>query len=684
MSFVICHWLPYPSAPLLLRSLTMPRQVPYTPLLLLLLALALRVYGLGDVPPGLTHDEANHGWEALSVLDGRWLYYFPVGYGREPLYGYLLAGAMTLFGRSIFALRYVSGLAAVLAIALSYGWAKKWLGRDEALLGAGLTAVSFWSLAIGRQLLRSSLIPLLMMAAVWLFWQMLRPVFNAKVQRREERKKWGVVIGLGVVIALLLHTYIAARVAWVLFPLFLLYLILYRWLFAPNLRLTANSLQFLLSLALGGLLSAPLFIHLAQNPHLETRVEMLSGTLDEIKAGNFEPLLRHVREGVLALFWPGAGDAFLAYNIPGRPVLEAVTAVAFLLGFGLCLTRWRNPVYPFLLLWLLIGLAPSLITGATANTTRNIVALPALYLVAAVGLAAIQRGVAPLGRYAAPAVGVMVLGWAGISSGYDYFVVWGNLPEVRAAYQTSIIAAVQTVNERVPAEEAAVLSSVWPGPAHDPSISQLVVDERTRPLRWVDGRLGLVFPLGQATTLVAPASAPLHSYFQREWATAAQPIPLRPNDLDPTLTIWQIAPPELCMAAPRANFNYGLELLDSFWLAESTPPGGVAELLTLWRVLDPGRVGPIVTPVFTTEASLFTHILRPDGSILAQADGLDAPSWDWQAGDIIAQVHQIYIPPDTPPATYPVLVGVYTPTTEERLPLVGGGDTAAVRPLLVE
>lgn len=662
----------------------MPRQAPYTALLLLLLAFALRVYGLGDVPPGLTHDEANHGWEALSVLDGRWLYYFPVGYGREPLYGYLLAGAIALFGRSIFALRYVSSLAAVLAIALSYGWAKKWLGRNEALLGAGLMAVSFWSLAIGRQLLRSSLIPLLMMAAVWLFWQILTLTFNAKAHKGERLKKFRLGIGFGVVIALLLHTYIAARVAWVLFPLFLIYLILYRWHFAPSLRLTANSLQLLFCLALGGFLSAPLFIHLAQNPQLETRVEMLSGTLDEIKAGNFEPLLRHVCEGVLALFWPGAGDAFLAYNIPGRPVLEAVTAVAFLLGLLLCLYRWRQSVYPFLLLWLLIGLAPSLITGATANTTRNIVALPALYLVAAVGLASIQRRIAPLSRYAAPSVGVMALGWAGISSGYDYFVVWGNLPEVRAAYQTSIIAAVQVVNERVPAGQAAVLSSVWPGPAHDPSIGQVVVDERTRPLRWVDGRFGLVFPLGQATTVVTPASAPLHSYFQREWATAAQAIPLRPSDLDPTLTVWHIAPPELDTAAPRANFNDGLELVDAFWLAESTPPSGVAELLTLWRVLDPGRVGSIVTPVFTTEASLFTHILRPDGSILAQADGLDAPSWAWQAGDLIAQVHQIYIPPDTPPATYAVLVGVYTPATQERLPLAGGGDTVGVRPLLVE
>ncbi len=39
-------------------------------ILILLLALALRAYRLTEIPPGLTHDEANHGREAIEILDG--------------------------------------------------------------------------------------------------------------------------------------------------------------------------------------------------------------------------------------------------------------------------------------------------------------------------------------------------------------------------------------------------------------------------------------------------------------------------------------------------------------------------------------------------------------------------------------------------------------------------------------
>lgn len=39
-------------------------------LLIFFIALAFRSYRLTAVPPGLTHDEANHGREALGVLDG--------------------------------------------------------------------------------------------------------------------------------------------------------------------------------------------------------------------------------------------------------------------------------------------------------------------------------------------------------------------------------------------------------------------------------------------------------------------------------------------------------------------------------------------------------------------------------------------------------------------------------------
>ena len=52
--------------------------------LILLLAFALRTYRLTEIPPGLTHDEANHGVEAMGVLDGEFRFYFPRNYGSEP------------------------------------------------------------------------------------------------------------------------------------------------------------------------------------------------------------------------------------------------------------------------------------------------------------------------------------------------------------------------------------------------------------------------------------------------------------------------------------------------------------------------------------------------------------------------------------------------------------------------
>ena len=59
--------------------------------LILCLALALRLWRLDSVPPGLTHDEASNGHDAAAVLRGVRPIYFTVGYGHEPLYPYSVA-----------------------------------------------------------------------------------------------------------------------------------------------------------------------------------------------------------------------------------------------------------------------------------------------------------------------------------------------------------------------------------------------------------------------------------------------------------------------------------------------------------------------------------------------------------------------------------------------------------------
>ena len=123
------------------------RRVVYLLLLaILLLASFFRFWRLGNFPPGLYHDEAYNGLDALSLVNGEvfpqfyegWELYaadahaarppqetnFPVffegNYGREPLHVYLMALSISLFGATPFAVRAVPAAAGVLAVLTTF------------------------------------------------------------------------------------------------------------------------------------------------------------------------------------------------------------------------------------------------------------------------------------------------------------------------------------------------------------------------------------------------------------------------------------------------------------------------------------------------------------------------------------------------------------------------------------
>ena len=79
---------------------------------------------------------------------------------------------------------------------------------------------------------------------------------------------------------------------------------------------------------------------------------------------------------------------------------------------------------------------------------------------------------------------------------------------------------------------------------------------------------------------------------------------------------------------------------------------------------------------------MFTHVLDGAGGNLTQSDRLDAPSWAWRTGDVIVQIHPVVVP-ETAAGEYAAVVGIYDRTSEARLPVVGGGDTAVVPPLVI-
>jgi hypothetical protein len=663
--------------------------------LILLTAAFLRVYRLDVIPPGFTHDEAGHGHDAIAILGGAHPIYETVGYGREPLYDYLLAGLMALFGPTGDVLRFSPVPLGLITLLVTFAWARLAFDRPTALAATALQAISFWSLSVSRQALRSGLLPALFAAVVYCLW---RAVCwgEAKQGGSVAVKGLGLVVphpyGWLVLVALLigamLYTYLPARVLWVVFPVFLVYLAL-----AHRTTFRRVWLPVSITVLLGLLMAAPLFAYLRAHPGAEQRLEMLDEPLQALRVGDVSVILNRAWSCVAGFFIPGRGDGFLAYNIPGRPTFDSLTGWLFLAGAGLCLARWREPACAFALIWLVVGISPSLITGATASFTRSIAALPVAFLFPALTVVAGARWAAVhWGRRAAWIVGLAFLALVavtGVASARDYFVVWGESPDVRAAYMRPLV-EIASYLDRASEGGSVGISTYLPHAPHDPYVLGMELRRDTLSLRWFDGRCALVLPPEPAGRLIAPANVPLAPYFaDLPGLHLRERVLMREDDLDPFFVVYDWEPQTMLAALQErargellADFDGALQLVGYDLRTPQVAPGGTVELITLWRVTDPRPLRPRNLSNAEEDLVLFTHALDGAGTIVGQEDRLDAPAWDWQVGDTVAQIHRFALSPDLPAGPVALEVGVYRRADLARLPVLVDGGVAGDRVLL--
>ncbi len=662
-------------------------------------AAALRLWQLDDVPPGLTHDEAAHGQDAIAIVDGARPIYQTVGYGREPLYDYVLAGGLLIGDPSRVTLRVCSVALGLTALLATYGWVRIAFDAPTALLAVAFQAASFWSLSTSRQILRSSLLPALLTGAVFFFWSAIPFGDSEHCDNDDSRVRFWALGLFALLIGAALYTYLPARGTWVMFPFFLIYLRLahrplFRRVWAPV----------LVAVLAGLLIAAPLFAYLWAHPGAEQRLTMVDAPLQAFAAGNVPAILAQAWSEIAGLFIPGWGDGFLAYNIPGRPTLAPWTGVLLLAGLALCAARWRRPQCAFALLWLLVGLSPSLLTGAVASSTRSIAALPVIFLFPAIAVVFSYRWAARRwGCRAARAVvaGAVVLVIAtGAVAVRDYFGRWAQSPDVRAAYQKTVVAVAEYLDAQ-PSGGTVVLSTVYPGAPHDPYVFRLGLARQDISARWIDARRALLVPPDPVAVLVVPSSTPIDPYFiSLPGLRHREEVWLRTTDLDPSFDVfdWQ---PRDSLAELRArshdtpldlelpvDFGGALHLRRLDLTTSRISPGEVVEIVTVWEVLDPGALRDPTSGDGLVELVLFTHALDAAGDIVAQEDRLDAPAWSWRAGDVVVQIHRFVLPDDYGSDRILLEVGAYRPHDLSRLPvLVGGevvGDRVLVGPIEVE
>ena len=174
---------------------------------LFILALSLRVYQLGIIPPSPDWDEAALGYNAYLILKtGRDEYgkLLPIVFRsfddyKTPVYIYLTVPSIAVFGLNTFAVRFPSAMLGTLTVVITYLLAKRLFKNNKlAFLSALLLAVSPWHLQLSRVAFETNIALFFNVTGAWLFLEGLsRP------------KLWTLSL---VFFALAPYTYHSARV----------------------------------------------------------------------------------------------------------------------------------------------------------------------------------------------------------------------------------------------------------------------------------------------------------------------------------------------------------------------------------------------------------------------------------------------------------------------------------------
>jgi len=648
---------------------------------ILLAGTLLRFHDPTTVPPGPSHDELRMMQLGELIVDGQRPLHWKISYSAEPLYMYLIAVAMRIWGFTPFAARLVSRVAGVLLIALSHRLLKVLFGRRVALLTSAVLAVTWWPLFFSRVALRGLTLPVLFTAAVFCLWRGL----NVRCRLETDctvRPRWvWLVIGSGL-IGLTWYTFTGARSTSLLLPILLIYLGALGYL--PRDRLWR------VTLGVAALVAAPFVYEVIVHPGTaETRLDQLGGIIDALKGGNALPLFRQAVNtlGVFAL----TGDPNWRYNVSGRPPFGPVLGALAVLGFLVGLYRWREPHCFLMVTWTLLGLAPTMLTPEAPSFVRGIGALPAFAVFPAMGLKALWNRLLsqaiPGVRRLIPLIVVLVLGVNGIDTFRDYFLAWSGQPQVHEIYQTALTEAFRDLTQ------SNLTGELWVSEPFPDDRHLLLADRMLRrediDLRWFDAERALILPppdgyrrylipgfvkpdetlfdrwMGDRLTILEgdpPAGAPSYRLYQvRGGSHVEQKLSEIAVQSTASLDLWGDRP----LAVPIRLGNTA-ELI-GYELDETTVSSGQdIYLIVYWRV-----DGPVYEPLAS-----FAHLIDQQNNVVGQYDGFDVPPWHWIPESIVAQVYRFPVGEEAQPGLHWLEVGLYHAPTLERVPVVDSGGTA--------
>ncbi len=390
---------------------------------LLVIAAVFRLFELASLPPGLYSGEAAVGLDALNLANHGVLPGLTAANQYAPLWVWLQAIPVKLLGHTALALRLWPALLGIVAVWLTWLWARDWFDRRIAWIAAFLVAVTPWAVTLTRNALPVALIlclvPLTLWVATWAY----------------HRATLGWYLGLA---AVLLADVLAGPLGWLLaaatIVLAMVRLIQGKALLVWTQARLGGLIGLLVVLAVG---VASIALSWGQLRHLPA-AEGLTAKLTALSNGLV---------GTLTMF-NLHGDENFRHNFAGQPLLNAFVGLMLIAGLLVSISRLSQRRYRVLLILTGVLLLPAILsTIDVPNAAHAAAALPLVMVLAAVGVSYMLElwyatfPINSAARSTGQAVIILLLALTAFQGYAQYFRAWAGSSETYAAYNEGAVGA---------------------------------------------------------------------------------------------------------------------------------------------------------------------------------------------------------------------------------------------------
>lgn len=394
---------------------------------LVLVAAALRFYQLPSLPPGLYTDEAQVGLQALNLADKAWLPGLTAANDYAPLWIWLQAISVKVFGTEVWALRLWPALLGVAAVIFTWLWAREWFDRRVAWVAAFTVAILPWAITLSRNALVPALIMALIPLTLWL----------ATKAEKEATTRWYVAAGLVIGLDLF-----SGPLGW-LTAVTVLILAAMRLAQRHELTQMPRARQFGLA-ALG--ISFAVFAFL---------IGFSLGQFKDLGVlANLPANLVHLADSALrtVLMFNLRGDENFRHNFAAQPLLNAFLGLMLVAGLLLSISRLHLKRYQAVMILFPVLLLPAIFTGTGApNAARAVATLPIVAVLVGIGISYMLElwyRTFPINSAARTTGVVMIIFLLTMSlvQGYtQYFRAWAATNETYTAYNEGATKAAQYI-----------------------------------------------------------------------------------------------------------------------------------------------------------------------------------------------------------------------------------------------